>query len=948
MERKTIVKHGRRVTKATLALLIGATVMTSCKDDDLILTGQPEWLGNSIYERLQEEGNYKYTLRLIDDLGETDVLSHTGSRTLFAASDSAYDAWFKSNTWGVGSYEQLTRAQKSLLLKNSMINNAYLLELMSNSKAVGDAATPDWGRTMRRETSLGIYDSVYVMPVAMMPNVPSWKKYRERGKAMPLFMDATNAPMIHFLPAYMQYNKMTVMDLNVLTNGRATSLNEAWVNGHKIIGSGDPSRKRIDYDITCKNGYIQKIDGVIESSPNMAQIIRGNANMQIWSHLLDRFSAPYYNQNLTNQYNAIYNTNDSAYVLRYFSKLSEGGRELSMDPDGKPVKAQISFDPGWNQYTDENTETDLHHDAGVMIVPTDSALNAWWNGAGSELQDEYKEWDSIPDATVAKLINVNMLSTFSEAVPSKFDNVLDDAKEKLGIKPEDVKGVYMGCNGVVYLVDKVFAPAEFTSVAYPALAHTSTMNIIYWAISVGSEKGATDYQKGQMNFLPYLLSMNTKYALILPTNEAFKSFYDPSTYGQSTTLKDVEGNDSVVQETPDVFVFDFDMTKPISTRVTAQRYTKLPVEANGMLAEGAKEASATRPVSVNANVLNTTFAGLMDQLIIVIPDKTKNLEDYVREGYNYFKTKGGAIVRATMVGGQLAFEGGYQMEHKNAAIPVERVYEKVNGTSYQVSKQVPMGSQKSLYVTLQEHPEFNSFLHILQNDYNDLLGTKLNNKYNAGMAAVGSQNLKLFDNYNYTVYIPTNEAIQSLQESKVLPTFDELDRGDFDVRTNTDPVLDSICIAEHWYTETTDETSKKNVRDTVASTLKKIVGDFVRYHVQDNAIAVGMAPELDRSNLYESMMRNPVTGRFYPIAVNYGTNYMTVTDELGQTHNVKTDKGLYNLVCREYWFESSGNNARLFMASNIVVHQIDGVLKYDNMEPWRTKAKRAVDAVLNK
>ena len=66
--------------------------MQSCKDDDLILTGQPSWLGNSIYERLQDEGNYKYTLRLIDDLGEKDVLSHTGSRTLFVAADSAYEA----------------------------------------------------------------------------------------------------------------------------------------------------------------------------------------------------------------------------------------------------------------------------------------------------------------------------------------------------------------------------------------------------------------------------------------------------------------------------------------------------------------------------------------------------------------------------------------------------------------------------------------------------------------------------------------------------------------------------------------------------------------------------------------------------------------------------------------------------------------------------------------
>ena len=141
MERKTIVKQGRSVALAACALLIGASVMQSCKDDDLILTGQPEWLGNSIYERLQDEGNYKTMLRLIDDLDQKEVLSHTGSRTLFVASDSAFDAWFKSNTWGVSRYEDLSDAKKKMLLKNSMINNAYLLELMSNGKAQGDAAT---------------------------------------------------------------------------------------------------------------------------------------------------------------------------------------------------------------------------------------------------------------------------------------------------------------------------------------------------------------------------------------------------------------------------------------------------------------------------------------------------------------------------------------------------------------------------------------------------------------------------------------------------------------------------------------------------------------------------------------------------------------------------------------------------------------------------------------
>ena len=72
----------------TCGLLMSVWALTSCKDDDILLTGQPSWLGNSIYERLQEDGNYTVVLRLVDELGQKDVLSHTGSKTLFAADDA--------------------------------------------------------------------------------------------------------------------------------------------------------------------------------------------------------------------------------------------------------------------------------------------------------------------------------------------------------------------------------------------------------------------------------------------------------------------------------------------------------------------------------------------------------------------------------------------------------------------------------------------------------------------------------------------------------------------------------------------------------------------------------------------------------------------------------------------------------------------------------------------
>ena len=931
MKQRQIVRQGRRVALLTCGLLMSVWSLQSCKEDDLILTGQPGWLGNSIYERLQDEGNYKYTLRLIDDLGEKEVLSHTGSRTLFVASDSAYDAWFKKNGWNVSKYEDLNVAQKKLLLKNSMISNAYLLELMSNQKATSDAATPEWGRTMRRETSSSYFDSVYVMPVSEMPQTKYWEKFRQRGHSMPILKDATEAPMIHFLPAYLQNNKITVEDLNVLTNGRATSINEAWVNGVKVVNSGDPSRKKIDYDITCKNGYIQKVESVIEYSPNMAELIKKDPNTQTWSRLLDRFSAPFYYDELSKRYNNTFGKNDSLFVLRYLSKnmwnwsASGGSRVVANypttkinDPDNNPVDAMelLSYDPGWNQYILDNTDIDMHADAGMMIVPTDQAIAEWWNGEGKELQDEYHVLDSVPTNIIAELINVNMLSRFSSFVPSKFGSVLNDAKEPLGIKKEDVVGCYMGCNGVIYKTSRVFTPALFSSVAYPALAHASDMNIIYYVID-------------NRNFKPYLLSMDSKYALILPHNNAMLYYLDPSSYGKSA--QDESGE---TVENPNIIEISYNYT---TKQIKADRYNGF-VSADGTITKGEKTQS-----NVATNVINKLFDSMMDQLIIVIPDKSKSLEDYVRDGYNYFKTKGGSIVKASLVNGTVAFQGGWQMEH-NRDIMSEGEYVKTNGKSYMVTSQVPMGAQNTVYTTLQAHPEFSSFLAILDNDYNNLLSQKLNNKYNAGMTSIGSKNLRLLDNYDYTVYVPTNSAIQELQDKGYLPTEAELDRGDYDTKTGADPVLDSICNEKGWYelAGATKASDSLEVRKKVAAAITNVVSDFVRYHVQDRSIAIGMAHETGTDGNYESMKRNLETGKFYPIKVDYDAANMTVTDATNDACHVVKTGGLYNLICREYWFEGTGTAARLFMASDVVVHQIDGVLKFEAMRKWTDIVEEAL------
>ena len=880
MKLRSIARQGRAVAVVTCCLLMGSWTVQSCKDE-YTLTGQPSWLGNSIYERLQEDGNYTTLLRLVDDLEQTEVLSHSGSKTLFAANDSAFQAWFGNNKWGVKNYSQLSTAQKKMLLNNTMINNPYLIELLSNVSGT----PPLEGMCMRRETATTIYDSVEIMSPDKMPATAVWQRFRDQRKSIPILKDATTPPMIHFLPKFMEYYNINSEDLAVLTNHQATSANEAWVN----------SRKVLERDITCKNGYIQRIDGVIEPMTNMAEVLRQHPQLSKWSELIDRFSAPYYNATATSEYNRLFNNEDSVYTMRYFSKRSAGGTALSETPDGEVAAALLTFDPGWNQYMYSNTMGyDLHYDAGAMIAPTNEALETWWNNEGKDLQMEYGSWENVPNATLAKLLNVNMLPTFTEAVPSKFERVLNDAKESLGIEARYVDSCFMACNGVVYMVNKVFSPAEYASVAYPALAHQSTMNVIYWAID-------------QLNFLPYLLSMDSRYSLLLPTNEALLWYLDPATYGGIDRLSGMEA--------PTALEFYYDASKPSTERVQARRFNTT-IDTDGNITKGVRTQA-----TVDRSVIDDRLKRLMDDLIIV---------GDVEDGHEYYKTKGGSLIQVShTTDGRIAFSGGWQKEHNEKPLPVEtnEIYPKDNGKSYQLNNEVPMGTQKSIYLTLKGNEAFSEFLTLIDNDGANLLGTKLNNEYNAGLTAQGSKNLTLLDNYNYTIYVPTNESIRDLINRGLLPTWD-----DYEAMEN-EGFADEAAV------------------DSAQQIIKNIIVNFIRYHVQDHSVAINMAPELydedpetgvktpSYVNIFESMKRNYETGRFFGLESDNSNGQLTVKDVMGNVRHVTKQEGLYNNICREYWFNGSGNTARIFMASDAVVHQIDAPLFYEELTPWREQLK---------
>jgi len=189
----------------------------------------------------------------------------------------------------------------------------------------------------------------------------------------------------------------------------------------------------------------------------------------------------------------------------------------------------------------------------------------------------------------------------------------------------------------------------------------------------------------------------------------------------------------------------------------------------------------------------------------------------------------------------------------------------------------------------------------------------------------------LFDNYNYTVYVPSNEAIQELIDKGSLPTWDDFNTY-YAVSENPNATEEELAEAQVY-------------RDVIVERIT----NFIRYHVQDNSVAINGAPALDVdgneliTNDYESMMINQENGRFYPLQVTAEKNSLTILDGAGQRVSVDTTPGFYNQLCREYWFQGTGFNRQIYMESDAVVHRIKGALRYAKDEvvgSWKTEADR--------
>ena len=211
-------------------------------------------------------------------------------------------------------------------------------------------------------------------------------------------------------------------------------------------------------------------------------------------------------------------------------------------------------------------------------------------------------------------------------------------------------------------------------------------------------------------------------------------------------------------------------------------------------------------------------------------------------------------------------------------------------------------------------------------------------------------NIQFFNNYRYTIFVPTNEAVKEAIANG-LPTWEDIYKDyhshcKHDVNAETGAWEKDPGTGEYLYTNEL-ETYEDSVR--IAAKITYLT-NFIRYHFADNSVFDDKSVLTDADGEMVTSSYDHETGLFCKIHVDRikqgDETILRVCDDAtfkkDKSNKIPTVKGLTNILARDIsCSKKSGSSSTsasprgatmrsivLDASSAAVIHQIDGVLNH--------------------
>lgn len=420
--------------KTITALLLSALTLSACSDlDEYFET--PDWIGGSIYQTLQDDGNYSIFLKGVDISDYKPILDGKSILTVMAPDDEAMTSYLQE-TYGTDDISTLDKDEVKKLIGFHILYYSFDKQKLTNFRPTeGDGASDE----------------------ALNTNAGLYFKFRTRSQdALSTAYDSTrhrNVQVYHnerMLPVF-SYRMFQTKNIDAKTNYEYLYPETGWQGDD---GFNVANAAVTEYASIARNGYIYKIDRVIKPLETIYQELKKAGKYTRILNLYDKSEYFSYDSIQTREAN----TSDSLFHHYHKSPL-------------------VNIDSEWGAVMDYKQMTQLSSQAYTIFAPTDEAFqnffNEYWGEGG---YTSIEEIDSVTMQEIMKNCVYDQSIAFPEEIKNgKIENI---SNEVISINTDEVKQEdrVVCSNGLLYGCSVLTPPAKFRAVTGPSFQYKDFSN----------------------------------------------------------------------------------------------------------------------------------------------------------------------------------------------------------------------------------------------------------------------------------------------------------------------------------------------------------------------------------------------------------------------------------------------------------------------------------------
>lgn len=408
-----------RLLPQTALLVLLSAILVNCRKkafDEYY--GPPANLQPPIYQQLAAKGNFKNLLALIDKAGYKSILSGSGSFTMFAPNDAAFQKYFTEK--GISGADQVDSITAKQIVTFSLVYNAFLKARLGDYQSNAGWVT---SQAFRRRTTY--YKSFYKDTGYSGQVYTALASNRNNSF---VFGDNNNKYTTYFIDNYFTAHGLTAADYNYFYP-------QASYSGFNVADANV-----VNADIVAQNGYIEEIDKVVLPQPSIDEYLAANPQYSEFRKLFSKYMVSYVlNTNATNNYNLLTGKADNVYI--------------------KTFNAGLTYSPNNENYL-KFQDNDGQTNGYTMFVPRNDALTNYIN---TVLLENYPSLDALPTQIIVDFLNAHMWQ--SSVWPSKFEAFNNAQGETPKFNPAtDIIDKQVLSNGFFYGTSKVQQANLFSTV----------------------------------------------------------------------------------------------------------------------------------------------------------------------------------------------------------------------------------------------------------------------------------------------------------------------------------------------------------------------------------------------------------------------------------------------------------------------------------------------------